>query len=35
VGLLSLAYFLNLIKRVSQDSRLYTMLNIIDDALKE
>jgi len=35
VGLLLLAFLLNLIKRVSQDSRLYTMLNIIDDALKE
>jgi hypothetical protein len=28
VGLLLLAYFLNLIKRVSQDSRLYTSMNI-------
>ena len=28
VGLLLLAYFLNLIKRVSQDSLLYTALNV-------
>ncbi len=28
VGLLLIAYFLNLIKRLSQDSRLYTTLNI-------
>ena len=28
VGLLLLAYLLNLLKRISQDSRLYTSLNI-------
>jgi len=33
VGLLLLAYFLNLIKRLSQDSKLYTMLNIIGAGL--
>ena len=33
VGLLLLAYFLNLTKRVSQDSRLYTTLNIIGAGL--
>ena len=33
VGLLLIAYFLNLIKRVSQDSRLYTALNVIGAGL--
>ena len=33
VGLLLLAYFLNLIKRVSQDSRLYTALNVVGAGL--
>jgi hypothetical protein len=33
VGLLLLAYFLNLIKRVSQDSRLYTTLNVVGAGL--
>ena len=33
VGLLLIAYFLNLIKRVSQDSRLYTSLNVVGAGL--
>ncbi|MGH9766585.1 MAG: CBU_0592 family membrane protein [Blastocatellia bacterium] len=33
VGLLLLAYFLNLIKRLTQDSKLYTTLNIIGAGL--
>jgi hypothetical protein len=33
VSLLLLAYFLNLIKRVSQDSRLYTTLNVVGAGL--
>jgi len=33
VGLLLLAYLLNLIKRLSQDSGLYTTLNIIGAGL--
>lgn len=33
VGLLLLAYFLSLIKRISQDSRFYTWLNIIGAGL--
>jgi hypothetical protein len=33
VGLLLLAYFLNLIKRASQDSGLYTTLNVVGAGL--
>jgi hypothetical protein len=33
VGLLLLAYFLNLIKRVSQDSGIYTALNVVGAGL--
>jgi hypothetical protein len=33
VGLLLLAYLLNLIKRVSQSSRSYTMLNVVGAGL--
>ena len=33
VGLLLIAYFLNLIKRVSQDSKTYTTLNIVGAGL--
>jgi len=33
VGLLLLAYLLNLIKRLSQDSKLYTMLNVVGAGL--
>jgi hypothetical protein len=33
VGLLLLAYFLNLIKRVSQDSRFYATLNVVGAGL--
>ena len=33
VGLLLLAYFSNLIKRLSQDSKLYTALNVIGAGL--
>ena len=33
VSLLLLAYFLNLIKRLSQDSRLYALLNIVGAGL--
>jgi hypothetical protein len=33
VGLLLLAYLLNLINRVSRDSRLYTALNVVGAAL--
>jgi len=33
VGLLLIAYFLNLIKRVSQDSKLYTALNAVGAGL--
>jgi hypothetical protein len=33
VGLLLLAYFLNLIKRVSQDSWIYTALNVVGAGL--
>jgi hypothetical protein len=33
VGLLLIAYLLNLIKRVSQDSRIYTTLNVVGAGL--
>ena len=33
VGLLLLAFLLNLIKRVSQDSRIYTTLNVVGAGL--
>ncbi len=33
VGLLLLAYLLNLLKRISQDSKLYTSLNIVGAGL--
>jgi hypothetical protein len=33
VGLLLLAYLLNLFKRASQNSRLYTMLNVVGAGL--
>jgi hypothetical protein len=33
VGMLLLAYLLNLIKRVSQNSRFYTMLNVVGAGL--
>ncbi len=33
VGLLLLAYLLNLIKRISQDSKLYAILNIVGAGL--
>jgi hypothetical protein len=33
VGLLLVAYFLNLMKRLSQDSKLYTSLNVLGAGL--